>query len=190
MGGNTQRPKKTAVAPAVIAVVKAWAAARPDDAARVLRDGRLALDPLLLPVLVDEVAEITAEQLLIALDLPHTPPKGEQGEKPVPFLGLELSQEQGKRTALWLDEQRGIAEALGLTPESWSTKLGDGFARTLATLRGRPLGEAATTIGQQLATDPLKTAAAGFAGGVDPAKSDKAGLRGILAARSFKGRDR
>lgn len=167
----------------MIAVVKAWAKARAADGDRVLHDGRLTLDPLLRPVLVDEVAEITAEQLLIALDLPHTPAKD---EKPVPFLGMELSQEQGKRAAQWLDDQAGLASALGLDPEVWSKKLGEGFARTLETLRGKPLGDVAAGVASQLQADPLKTAAAGFAGGVDPSKSEKAGLRGILALRDFK----
>lgn len=177
--------KKSNVAAAVIVVVKAWAKARGAASTQALKSGRLGLDPLLVPVLVDEVAEITAEQLLIALDLPAAP-SGDKDEKPVPFLGLELSQEQGKRAAQWLDDQRDLGDALGLSAEAWSKKLGEGFARTLEALRGKPLGDVAGAVGQQLQSDPLKTAAAGFKGGVDPAKSESAGLRGVLAARSFK----
>ena len=176
--------KKTNVPAAVVAVVKAWARARGDASLKALKDGRLTLDPLLVPVLVDEVAEVTAEQLLLALDLPAAP-SGDKDEKPVPFLGLELSQEQGKRAAVWLDEQKDLAAALGLANEVWSKKLGEGFQRTLEALRGRPLGDVAGAVAAQLQTDPLKTASAGFAGGVDPAKSEKAGLRGVLAARNF-----
>ncbi len=177
--------KKPNVAAAVIVVVKAWAKARGEASVKALRDGRLTLDPLLVPALVDEIAEITAEQLLIALDLPAQP-SGDKDEKPVPFLGMELSQEQGKRAAQWLEDQKDLATALGLTAEVWSKKLGDGFARTLEALRGKPLGDVAGAVAQQLQSDPLKTAASGFAGGVDPAKSEKAGLRGVLALRNFK----
>lgn len=177
--------KKSNVAPAVVVVVKAWAKARGEASTNALRDGRLTLDPLLVPVLVDEVAEITAEQLLIALDLPAQP-SGDKDEKPVPFLGLELSQEQGKRAAQWLDDQKDLAAALGLAADVWSKKLGEGFARTLEALRGKPLGDVAGAVGAQLQSDPLKTASAGFQGTVDPAKSEKAGLRGVLAARNFK----
>ena len=176
-------PTKAGVPSAVIAVVKAWAGARAADGDRVLHDGRLTLEALLRPVLVDEVAEITAEQLLIALDLPQG---AANDDKPVPFLGMELSQEQGKRAAQWLTDQQGLAAALGLDMDAWSKKLGDGFARTLETLRGKPLGDVAAGVASQLQADPLKTAAAGFTGGVDPSKSEQAGLRGILAARTFK----
>ncbi len=169
----------------VVAVVRQWASARGDDGDAVLKSGRLSLTPTLVPVLIDEVAEITAEQLLIALDLPQKKPPAPD-EKPVPFLGLELSQEQGRRTVQWHTDQAGLAAALGLSLDVWSQKLADGFARTLARLRGTPLGAVAAAVGEQLAgPDPLKTASAGFQGGVDPAKSEKAGLRGVLAARNF-----
>lgn len=175
--------KKTGVPAPVVAVVKSWARARHDDGFDVLKQGRMGLEPLQVPVLVDEIAEITAEQLLIALDLPQAPAPKE--EKPVPFLGLELSQQQGQRTVAWLEEQARLGEALGLDSEAWSKKLGAGFERTLAALQGRS-SETARAVGQGMASDPLKNAAAGFDGAVDPSKSDKAGLRGVLAARNFK----
>lgn len=174
-----------AVAAEVIAVVRAWAKAPVGESDRVLKSGRLALESALWPVLVDEVAEITAEQLLLAIDLPQkSPPVAD--EKPVPFLGLELSQEQGRRTLQWHEDQAGLAAALGLELEAWSKKLGDGFARALAALQGKPLSELARAVAGELTADPLKNAARGFQGAVDPATSDKAGLRGMLAARAFK----
>ena len=179
---NARQPKSGVPAP-VVAVVKAWARARHDDGLAVLRDGRRGLEPLHVPVLVDEVAEITAEQLLIALDLPQAP--AAKDEQPVPFLGLELSQQQGQRTVAWLEEQAGLGEALGLDSEAWSKKLGAGFERTLATLQGKS-SETARAVGQSMGGDPLKNAARGFDGAADPRSSDKAGLRGVLAARSFK----
>ncbi len=172
--------------PRVIAAVRAWAAAGVDGAA-MLAEQRRALDPLLLPALVSEVAEITAEQLLVVLDQPARPPK--QGERPVPFLGVELSQEQGRRAAAWLDEQRALAGALSLEPELWSHKLADGMARVLERLRGRPLSLAASALGATVAEGALNSAlegaARGFQGAVDPRSSDKAGLRGVLSARGF-----
>ncbi len=176
--------KKSGVPAPVIAVVKAWARAPHDDGCAVLKTGRMALEPLLVPVLIDEVAEITAEQLLIALDMPQAPAAPD--EKPVPFLGLELSQQQGQRTVAWLEEQAALGEALGLHAEAWSKKLGAGFERTLAVLQGRALGDTARAVGQGMAGDALANAAAGFGGAVDPRLSDKAGLRGLLAARNFQ----
>jgi hypothetical protein len=174
-----------AVAAEVVAVVRAWAKAPVGDGDRALKSGRLSLEPALWPVLVDEVAEITAEQLLLALDMPQkTPPAPD--EKPVPFLGLELSQEQARRTVQWHEDQPGLAQALGLELEAWSKKLGEGFARTIAALQGKPLSALAGAVAGELVADPLKSAARGFQGAVDPATSDKAGLRGILAARNFK----
>jgi hypothetical protein len=174
-----------AVAAEVIAVVRAWAKAPVSDGDRVLKSGRLTLEPALWPVLVDEVAEITAEQLLVAIDMPHKVPPAAD-EKPVPFLGLELSQEQGRRALQWHEDQEGLAQALGLELEAWSKKLGEGFARTLAALQGKPISALAGAIANELGADPLKSAARGFQGAVDPATSEKAGLRGILAARNFK----
>lgn len=174
---------KVGVARAVVDAVKAWAAAT-DDAGRVLAEKRASLDPLLLPVLLTEIAEVSCEQLLLALDKPpRTPPAVD--EKTVPFLGLELSQEQGQRLLLWLQEQHTTAEALGQSPEAWSKRVSEGMEQVLAALRGKPLSALTAAIGQGIAGDPLASASKGFVGAVDPRTSDKAGLRGILAARNF-----
>lgn len=167
----------------VIAAVRAWAAAGLESSS-MLAEQRRALDPLLLPVLVAEVAEITAEQLLAVLDRPpaHPPRKD---ERPVPFLGVELSQEQGRRAAAWLDEQAELAGALSLSPDAWSERVADGMRRVLERLRGRPLSETASALGNTVAEGALGDAARGFQGGADPRVSDKAGLRGMLSARSF-----
>lgn len=168
----------------VIAAVRAWAAAGVDGA-RALADQRRALDPLLLPALVREVAEITAEQLLVVLDRPSAALPA-AGQKPVPFLGIELSQEQGRRAAAWLDEQAEIAASLALDVEAWAERLGDGMRATLERLRGRPLSSSAAAVADVVADGALASAAAGFAGGADPRTSEKAGLRGLLSARAFK----
>lgn len=174
-----------AIDPRVVSAVRAWAAAGVDGAA-MLAEQRRALDPLLLPTLVSEVAEITAEQLLVVLDHPAPAPK--RDERPVPFLGVELSQEQGRRAAAWLDEQRELAHALALDAEVWSHKLAEGMGRVLARLRGRPLSSTASALGATVADGALNDAARGFQGAVDPRRSDKAGLRGVLSARGFGGK--
>jgi len=169
---------------AVVDAVKAWAAAN-DDAGRVLAEKRVSLDPLLLPVLLTEIAEVSCEQLLLALDMPpRTPPAAD--EKTVPFVGLELSQEQGQRLLLWLQEQRTTADALLQSPEAWSKRVAEGMEQVLVALRGKPLSALTAAIGQGIAGDPLAAASKGFVGAVDPRTSEKAGLRGVLAARNFK----
>jgi hypothetical protein len=170
----------------VIAAVRAWAAAGVAGAS-MLAEQRRALDPLLLPQLVGEVAEITAEQLLVVLDRAAERPSG-AGERPVPFLGVELSQEQGRRAAAWLDEQVENAAALALSPATWSEQLADGMRRVLERLRGRPLSTTASALGATVADGALAHAARGFQGSADPRTSDMAGLRGALSARSFSGK--
>ena len=173
------RAKKVGIPLDVIQAVKAWAAApNPTDA---LADQRRRLDPLLVPVLVDEVAEITADQLIIALDMPSKV-AGDDGPE-VDFLGLPLSQTQARRVAVWLDEQGPQAEALGLAAEAWSKRLAAGFAVALAALKG---GDTARAVAERLGVDPLQAASAGFKGAVDPRTSEQAGLRGMLAARAFQ----
>lgn len=86
----------------------------------------------------------------------------------------------------WHEDQAGLAQALGLDLEAWSNKLGEGFARAIAALQGKPLSALAGAVAGELVADPLKSAARGFQGAADPTTSDKAGLRGILAARNFK----
>ena len=167
----------------VVAAVRAWAAAGVEGAA-MLAEQRRALDPLLLPQLVSEVAEITAEQLLVVLDRPLSrPPR--KDERPVPFLGVELAQEQGRRAAAWLDEQAELAQALALSPEQWSERLTEGMRRVLERLRGKPLSTTASALGATVADGALAATARGFEGGADPRVSDQAGLRGVLSARSF-----
>jgi hypothetical protein len=171
--------KKTGVPPPVIAAVKAWASAA--DPAVELAAQRRALDPLLVPPLVTEIAEVTAEQLLIALDMPSANASDDGPE--VDFLGLPLSQTQAKRVAVWLEEQAPTATALGLTPEVWSTRLSEGFATAIAGLQGK--GGLAANVAERLGADPLASASKGFSGGADPRTSPAAGLRGMLAARDF-----
>lgn len=171
--------KKTGVPAPVIAAVQAWAGA--SDAAAQLASQRRALDPLLVPTLISEVAEITAEQLLIALDMPSKTP-GDDGPE-VDFLGLPLSQTQARRVTVWLEEQAPTAEALGLSPEVWSSRLSEGFAVAIAHLQGK--GGVAAGVAERLVSDPLASASKGFQGGADPRTSPAAGLRGMLAARDF-----
>ncbi len=169
--------RKTGVDAAVVAAVKAWAKAK--DPASELAQQRRQLDPLLLPSLVEEIAEVTSEQFLLMLDQP------ENSEGPeVDFLGMPLSQSQAARVAVWLDEQAPTAEALSLTLEAWSKKLSDGFAVTLASLQGVG-SDKARAVGEQMKNDPLAQASKGFQGGADPRTSASAGLRGMLAARAF-----
>lgn len=167
----------------IVAAVRAWAAAGVDGAV-MLAEQRRALDPLLLPVLIAEVAEITAEQLLVVLDRPSAL-ASKQHDRPVPFLGVELSQEQGRRAAAWLDEQREMAKALSLAPEAWSDKLAAGMGRVLERMRGRSLSATASALGSTVADGALNGATRGFDGGADPTTSTKAGLRGALSARAF-----
>ncbi len=177
---------KSGVPAPVVAAVKAWAAS--GSPASTLAEARRALDPLLVPVLVEEVAEVTAEQLLIALDMPSKAPSAPPGETPdgpaVDFLGLPLNQTQARRVVAWLDEQAAIAVALGLSSEAWSKRLADGFGVAIAALREAP-SSTGRSVAERLQSDPLAQASKGFSGGVDPRSSDQAGLRGILAARSF-----
>jgi hypothetical protein len=168
--------KKTGVPADVQHAVRRWAAA--SDPTSVLAAERRALEPMLLPVLVGEVAEVTAEQLVIALDMPGA--GGDDGPA-LDFLGLKLSQSQGRRVAAWLDEQEGIALALSLSPEQWSERLSQAFGVVISVLKGGTAQDLATRLG----TDPLAQAAKGFAGGVDPRTSPQAALRGMLAARAF-----
>lgn len=169
--------------PSVVRLIKEWASAPPDSASEVLSRARLSLDGLLVSQLVGEVAEITAEQLIVLLDMPSE--KQSDDEPVVPFFGLELNQQQGQRATAWLDEHERIAEALGLPLESWSEKFQDGMQKVLEKLRGRPLGDVASQVAHSVADGALANATKGFQGGVDPSQSASAGLRGILAARDF-----
>lgn len=192
---------KHGVPPAVVEVVKAWAAAGDlDRAPQVLADGRRALDPLLLPALLVEIAEVQGELLIAALDLP--PPasargaaqRGAEDAPLVEVLGLQLRQDQAQRLQAWLDDQRPTAEALGLDIEAWAKKLEAGLGAVIAALRGAsasasPERAAALDAAERLVAAQRATGAATttFQGGVDPATSAQAGLRGLLAAREFKG---
>jgi hypothetical protein len=172
-------PKKTGVPAPVVQAVQAWAQAA--DPPAVLAERRRSLDPLLLPVLVEEVAEVTAEQFLVMIDLPAPP--GDDGPE-VDFLGMPLAQSQARRVAVWLDEQAPTAKALGLSSEAWSKKLADGFVVAISALQGKS-SATAQAAAARLGVDPLAQASKGFQGGVDPARSEQAGLRGLLALRSF-----
>lgn len=169
--------------PSVVRVIKDWASAAPERAAEVLSRGRLSLDGLLVPQLVGEVAEISAEQLIVLLDMPSE--QQAPDEPTVPFLGMELNQQQGQRVTAWLDELQELAEVLGLSVETWSDKFRDGMQRVLENMRGRPLGDIASQVAHSVADGALANATKGFQGGVDPSQSASAGLRGILAARDF-----
>ena len=169
--------------PSVVRVIKDWASASPERAADVLTRGRLTLDGLLVSQLVGEVAEVSAEQLIVLLDMPSE--KQSKDEPAVPFLGMELNQQQGQRVKAWLDDLQELAPALGLSVESWSEKFRDGMQRVLENLRGRPLGDVASQVAHSVADGALASATKGFQGGVDPSQSEFAGLRGIFAARDF-----
>jgi len=58
----------------------------------------------------------------------------------------------------------------------------------LERLRGRPLSSTTSALACTVADGALKDAARGFQGGVDPATSAQAGLRGVLSARVFDGK--
>lgn len=167
----------------VVALIKEWASAPPERAPEVLSRGKLRLDAMLAPQLVAEVAEITAEQLLVVLDLPSE--KKSADEPVVPFLGLELNQQQGHRAAAWLDEHHLLADALGLSIETWSERVRSGMQNVIEKWRGRPLGALSSEIAHTVSDGALASATKGFQGGVDPSQSAAAGLRGILAARDF-----
>ena len=170
---------------AVVALVRAWAAAPFDRAAGVLRQGRLQLSPTLLPLLISEIAVVTAEHLLVSLEKSQSTLAAE--EPTVPFLELKLSQAQGRCTALWLEEQRPLASALGLPLESWSKHLQAAFERVLEPLHKARWGDTAVAVAEVLAGNTA-TSAVSFQGGADPRTNERAGLWGLLAARAFGGK--
>lgn len=174
---------RDSIDPSVVRVIKDWASAPPERASEVLYRGRLSLDGMLLGQLVSEVAEISAEQLIVLLDMPSE--KQSEDEPVVPFLGMELNQQQGQRATVWLDELQDLSQALGLSIETWSEKFREGMQRVVEQMRGRPLGDVASQVAHSVADGALANATKGFQGGVDPSQSAAAGLRGILAARDF-----
>jgi hypothetical protein len=180
--------RKQGVPKAVVDVVKAWAAERDLDLApAVLAAGRRALDPMLVPALVVEVAEVQGELLLEVLDLPPRAPPARDAPL-TEFHGMQLRADQLERFKAWIDDQAPTAEALGMDVEKWAPRLEAGLATAIDVLRGTPSHSAAAVDAAQrlLSSKKLVGDASGpFTGGADPRTSEKAGLRGILAARSF-----
>jgi hypothetical protein len=178
------------VDPQVIAVVRTWAkSANVDSAAIALRDGRRTLDPALLPVLIGEIAEITAELLIALFDLPpRSEPKADA--KPVEVLGLPLHTHQIERFQAWVEDQKPTAAALGVDVELWMKRVTAGFEAVLQRARGES-GTAPQTAGQKAAAALLASSVLGQDKATFEARpalgtSEKAGLRGMLGALSFK----
>ena len=166
-------------------VVKAWSRAENlGAAARALRDGRQDLAPELAAQLVSEIAEISAELMVEMLTM-------EAGIEPVEAssmidaFGGKLHPKQAERISTWAFDQKTTCEALGINFESWAKHLEAGMDRFLARARGEQVGQARHFSAEQ-ARALLGQAQGGFTQRADPAKSAKAGLTGLIAARGFK----
>lgn len=170
----------------VVAVVREWSAARePEAAGDVLAAARRDLSTDLHFQLVHEVAEITAELALALLSAPTTPTSDEN----VTVDGVELHPEQALRLEAWAEAQRASAEGLGLSAERWKKALEAGFDRCRARIHDDPslaAPAAAEAEGPSTAARQLIGArvAQSFEARPEPG-GEQAGLRGILAARSF-----
>ena len=164
-------------------VVRAWGGAKHlEAAADALRRGRSSLPPDLRPQLVSEIAEISAELMVTVL----CKPEGlDDGRAPVEVEGEALHPRQAERLGAWLEDQKLAADALGLDVDAWLRELDKGFTRFGARAGGDETGKAvATFVDPEQARRLLGAARSAFEARPD-AGSEKAGLSGLLAARSF-----
>jgi hypothetical protein len=164
--------------------VRGWArAASFENGAKVLAEARRALPAELVPQLVSELSEISAELMVELLARAEgVDPDAELVE----VEGVKLHPKQAERLGAWLEDQKLTAEALGLEPKTWLAALDRGFS-ALAAREGEGraaspenLEGAARAARRMVGADP-----AGFENRPDPSKSARAGLSGLLAARSF-----
>lgn len=174
------------IAPAVKDAVRAWGKAKDGEAgARALADARQRLPAELVPQLVQELAEISAELLLAML----TREDGLTTDaKPVDVQGVELHPKQAERLGAWLEDQQRTAKALGLDGATWQRLLDAAMTKLGASSDDASKPDATKPAAAQLSEDAKKlvgAVAASFENRPEPGKSAKAGLSGLLAARSF-----
>lgn len=174
--------------------VRAWAAHdRPEKAGSALGEHRRALPAELMPQLVAEVAEISAELVVRLLERTDglEPPDAE----PVELEGLRLHPKQAERLAAWGEDQTHTVKALGLSSEAWIKAFDAAFVRLQARLgaESEAAAEEAGTLSDR-SDDAAKAAAARrmlgagaprFENRPPPGNSPRAGLSGLLAAREF-----
>lgn len=170
-----------ALDPQVIAVVKAWGKAKDSAAgAQVLADAKRRLSPELAVQLIGELADISAELLLVML----TREDGlDPAAEPVDINGTPLHPKQAERLGAWLEDQQKVAGALGLALGPWQ----------------KALESAMSALGEKTDNPDLTAAAADaqkwmgavsqpFQNRPTPGSSPKAGLSGLLGARGFPGK--
>lgn len=169
--------------------VRAWAGAKSFAAgAKALAAARRALSAEQLPILVSEVAEVSAELMVEVL----AETKGLDAEaEPVEFEGVQMHPRQAERLGAWAEDQKLTGEALGLKHEAWKAALDRGF-----TALARKSGDSSAAssleegaVGVERPTEQarriLGNTSGAFQNRPDPAKTGSPGLSGILAARNF-----
>lgn len=180
--------KRPHIDPAVIAVVKAWAAADDlDEAAAALANGRRSLDPPLQAQLRSEIAEISAHTLLEVM----TMERGVDGGEAVDVGGVALLPKQVERVSAWRHDQEPTADALGVEVERWHQMVVEGMEAVVAELADAPptQGSPAAPAGSAAERADKARALLGnmpstFEDRPTPG-SEQAGLSGILAAKAF-----
>lgn len=155
---------------AVQDAVRAWAKASDSTAgAKALAAARLALPAELLPILLNEITEISAELLftMVAKDDPQ----------------------QAERLGAWAEDQKLTAEALGQSGEAWMREIESGIARYGARERGEDVGAAKPQDAARALSPGLEklvgTMRASFENRPAAGTSKTAGLSGILSAKNF-----
>jgi hypothetical protein len=170
----------SAIDPRVIAVIKAWVTA--DDvegAPKALKQGRLGLDAELVPVLVQEVAAITAETMVEVIAME----KGLDGDvELVEVEGLNLHPKQVERLSAWANDLEPTADALGVSGEQFTKRLGEAMDALSGAAEAEG-GERATKI--EAAKKLLGSDGGTFENPPDAA-SEQSGLSGRLAALNFQ----
>jgi len=188
-GEQASEGKRPHVDKAVIAVVRAWAQAKNlDDAAKALAHGRRDLDAVLHAQLQTEIAEITAHTLIEVMTLEEGVVEGETVE----LNGIPLLPKQVERISAWKNDQVATAEALSVEIERWHTLVIAGMEVVCAEqasgeIKGsmHPAKAAADRVAQARAL--LGDSGETFENRPALGTSARAGLSGMLAARSFKG---
>ena len=105
---------------AVQSVVLDWADAPSFESANhILNNAREKFSPDLLEQLRSEVAEINVESFLELL----LREKPSDSDERVEIQGVSLSPQQLERVSAWLNDQKELAAALGLSKETWSKRV-------------------------------------------------------------------
>jgi len=177
--------KRPDIDPEVVSLIRRWATAEDLSAAvGVLAAGCRGLDPQHRVQLQSEVAEISAEALveLIALEEGLEEGEGEVQE----LLGLPMLPRQLDRISAWLHDQTETGGALGFDKETWGKLLVGGMERYIAHAAGAAPADSRRAASLDVARKLVGAEDGAFENRPELGTSERAGLRGVLGARSFQ----